>query len=302
MNLPLNTHPYAQTALAYFKDLRNLLKRPVVQRLVFLIAAFVFIAGVAVSYALRPDLFASLSGRHVLFLSLVLAPILVIVGSVVFQITCRIGGMHIGPVEAIKISVLSSAANYLPLPGGPALRVAAMMDKGVALKVSTFANIATALVWFGATFLHASIWAGLINSALWIALSILGFICLVSGVSIIWSISQRIVDIVLMVAATTVAAMVYAIGFWVSLEALGFDGSFAQAVVISVAGVIGAAVSFVPSGLGVRELAAASIALWIATDPAIGFMASAVMHMATIVPLILMALYFSINARPSRAE
>ncbi len=302
MTLQLIKQITAQNAVDLFADMQTRLKRPSVQRLVFLIAALVFVAGVIVSYSYRPDLFSTLSINYVLFLSLVLAPLLIVFGALIFQITCRVGNIKIQFIDAIKISVLSSAANYLPLPAGLALRVAAMMNKGVPLKNSAFANIATALVWFGMTFIHASIWAASIASPIWLFLAFVGALCLFSGIAIIWSISHRISDIILMMIVGFGAAVVYAVGFWVSLTALGFDGAFSQAVVISVAGVIGAAVSFVPSGLGVRELAAATIALWVASDPALGFMASAVLQLTLIIPLIAIALLFSITMRSSIIE
>jgi len=205
-------------------------------------------------------------------------------------------------VSGLKLSILSSAANYLPLPGGPALRIVAMAESGATLKGASLVNVAAALIWFGVTFLHAGFWAFTNGSMLFIALIVTGLMAFGAGVFLVRLVSKNIFYIMALTIISLLTAICYAVGFWFALRSIGFDGEFTLAVIISVAGVIGAAASFAPAGLGVRELAAAYVASLVATAPALGFLASAILQVATVAPLVLVAIIFSLNSRAPQSQ
>jgi len=297
MNVEITQRDVRARLIDGFERVRKSLRRPTVQRVVFLCTATVFVLGIAVSLKASPGLLASLKLAPVLLLIFVFAPTLVVLNTLLLIVTCRITGVTMGLLGGLKLSVLSSAANYLPLPGGPALRIVAMAERGATLKNASFANLAAAMLWFAATFLHASAWALAASSMLFVFFAAIGIFALGAGVLLVRRVSKNLFDIALLIIVNLLIAISYALGFWVALRLVGYDGGFAQAVIISTAGVIGAAVSFAPSGLGVRELAAAYIASLVAVVPALGFIASAVLQMTTIAPLALAAIILAFTSQ-----
>ncbi len=285
-----------------FEKVRNRLRRPAVQRAVFLCAAVVFGGGIVLSLGASPGLLSQLKPMPILLLAFVFAPVLVVLNTSLLLITCKITGAKMTLVGGLKLSILSSAANYLPLPGGPALRIVAMAESGATLKNASLANVAAALVWFGVTFLHAGFWAYTNGSILFMALIAIGLTAFGAGVFLVRLVSSSISHIMGLTIISLLTAICYAGGFWFALRSIGFDGGFAPAVIISIAGVIGAAASFAPAGLGVRELAAAYVASLVATAPALGFLASAMLQVVTIAPLAFAAIILSLNSRPPEAK
>ncbi len=302
----MNNEVTARGALAHLLDglehIRNRLRSPAVQRVAFLCAAVVFGGGVIISLRASPDLLAKLKPMPVLLLTFVFAPILIVLNTLLLLATCKIAAAKMSLINGLKLSILSSAANYLPLPGGPALRIVAMAESGATLKNASLANIAAALLWFGVTFLHAGFWAFPSGSMLFIFLLAIGLTAFVAGISLTRLISKNFFDMIVLTVISLLTAICYATGFWFALRLIGFDGGFAQAVIISIAGVIGAAASFAPAGLGVRELAAAYVASLVATAPALGFLASAMLQVVTIAPLVFAAIILSLNSRPREAK
>lgn len=302
MNNEVTTRGVLASLIDGFEQVKNRLRRPAVQRVVFLCAAVVFGSGVVISLMASPDLLTKLKPVPILLLTFVFAPALIVLNTSLLLATCKITGAKMGMVSGLKLSILSSAANYLPLPGGPALRIVAMAESGATLKSASLANVAAALLWFGVTFLHAGFWAFASGSVLYIFLGAIGLTALGVGVFLTRLVSKSFLDMIILTIISLLTAICYAVGFWVALRSIGFEGGFAQAVIISIAGVIGAAASFAPAGLGVRELAAAYVASLVATAPALGFIASAMLQVITVGPLVLAAIMFSLNSQAPESQ
>jgi len=192
--------------------------------------------------------------------------------SLEFREIGRASGTEFGVVESVRISLIGSAANLLPVPGSVAVRVAAINRRGGGVRRGAQMSLGVGGYFIGTTFVVAGVaqvvvgraWLG----ALWVAVG-----CAASATAAWllrpassgcgWVLHARVVAIE--------AALIVAGGLrmWLVLIGLGFDVSVSQTVGLTVAGAMTTAVGFFPAGLGIREALIAGI------SPLVGLSVSA---------------------------
>ncbi|GJL90366.1 lysylphosphatidylglycerol synthase domain-containing protein [Hyphococcus sp.] len=190
---------------------------------------------------------------------------------------------------------MSAAANHLPVPGGPLLRTAVIQAAGGSLKNAGLANIVAGVVWMSATFLFAGMCSALLDASLSITLLGLGSILFAVMLGAARPLPGGRNKVIHLLLISLISAGAYALSIYMALNAFGASWSFPQAAVIAAAGVIGAASSITPSGLGIREAVAAGLATLIGADPAAAFAATATVHVAMAGFTGFVALYFFIR-------
>ena len=264
---------------------RAFMRRPFFQRSAFAVAFMVFFGGLAWSFQARPVLFQNINTPLFLLLIVFFCPLILSLNIIVFRITARITGVDFNWAEAGRLTVLSSALNHLPLPGGPVLRIAAMKERGADLLSASAVNLASAAIWMGLSFFYAGLWAiGIAN--------ILAMICIAAGAALVclgggmlWRVRRKAADILSLVAVNGALVCVYSLALWTGFQTVGLAVLFREAGVLSAAGVIGSAASFLPGGLGAREAAAAYLAKQISFDPFAGFAVTALVQIAMMIAL-----------------
>ena len=275
---------------------REVANLPSVRRAAWLVAAAVFIGGLALSVRARPALIANIDWRLFGVLVFILCPLIIAVNTVIFRISANIAGAVFQWREVLRLSVLSSALNHLPIPGGVILRVGAMKSRGANLVDSGAVNLGAALLWLGLSFVFAGAWGMSHRVSFGVISSGIGLVALGAGGFAIFRIRHKARDVVDLLAATAALPVIYSFALWLGFRALGEAVGFSHAAVISGAGVIGSAASFLPAGLGAREAAGAFLASLISVDAYAGFAATAFVHIAMMCALAISALYFSTKA------
>lgn len=282
--------------------MQGVLKSPRAQRIAWGISVTIFFGGVIFSVLAQPSLFNNFRLDLALVVLVVLCPIMTVINLVMTKQLACLAGVSFRPIAALKLAVMSAAANHLPAPGGPLLRVAALRTAGAKLKDAGLATAGAGVIWMGATFIFAGFWALGLKPLLGYALLVAGGLLL----SIAFAITRRLPGGVSVLArlfiVSVASSAAYAISIYVSLLALGVVQEFSYAAIIASAGVIGAASSIAPSGLGVREAAAAGLAGILGGDLAAAFTATAGVHIAMAVVTGFCALYFSISHSPAQAQ
>jgi len=273
------------------------LRKPHIQRIVWGAAVLVFAGGFIVSVKAQPSLLSEMRPGAMLLLALVICPLMTVANMLTTKEAARFCGAHLGYGAALRIAILSTAVNHLPAPGGPILRTAAFQQAGARLKHAALANIAAGLIWIGATFIFASHFAFALAAS--IAIGCLGFgvLCLGAAMAIARRLPGGVASMVRLAAISYGAAILYTIAIYCALSSYGVDWSFAQTAVVSTAGVIGAAASIAPSGLGVRELASAGLAALVGADPAAAFAATASVHLAMLLVMGVCALPMAMRGK-----
>lgn len=293
------TYRSLETAL---RRLQTALKSPRAQRIAWVLSVTIFFGGIAFSLLTQPSLFNEFRVDLALIVLVVLCPIMTAINMVVTKELARLAGVSFRPVAALKLAVMSAAANHLPAPGGPLLRMAALKNAGARLKDAGLATMGAGIIWMGATFVFAGLWALRLQPLLGCALLVAGASLLALAYVMTNRLPGGLPAAVRLFLLSIVSSAAYAVSIYVSLLALGVMQEFSYAAIIASAGVIGAASSIAPSGLGVREVAAAGLAGIVGADPAAAFTATAGVHIAMAAVTGLCALYFSFNHSPAQAQ
>lgn len=279
------------------------LAKPRVKRVLLLLAGGFLIVGLGASLYEHPEILNNLNWLPVVLLFLVAVPFTIIINSIEFMLIGRMVRQVISLRRAIEITILVSAANLLPLPGGAIVRVVALKTGGTHYGKGTTATLLAALIWVGVSLLYAGLW---IATHLPGTLSYL-FIAGGAGALLVSAATavqqgyalQATLGLVLVRLALV---LLDAARLYLCLLALGIDATFAQASAFAVSGAAGSAVSIVPGGLGIREAVTAVLAPVMGLAAAVGFLAAALNRLIGMPMLVPLALWFSLRGeRPEPA-
>lgn len=235
-----------------------------------------FILGIIISIFQSPNLINKIHLIPAILVVILGAPLTIVLNSMEFILMARTLNKKVSFLDAVRTSILSSAANMLPLPGGVLTRIAGLKGTGVSYGQAAGINFLFAFVWLAMSLLATGAgilifaqkpyaWTFLLTGGTLLILSTVYLLFQGGGYSIVClSILQRI---------TLIAVDIFRV--WGCLIALGIDAKLSQATVFALGGVLGAAISIVPAGLGVREGISAGLAPLVGLDAAVGFLAAA---------------------------
>jgi len=259
---------------------------------VLAVAVLGFIVGIAVSLRAQPDLLSNIQIWPVLAVLLLTVPFNLLFNGVEFQLSVRLLGKDLSLADALETTIVGSAANMLPLPGSAMVRVARYKTLGVAYKHGISTTLFLAAIWLGAAAVYAGGWLIYQSSQLWGNVLFVGgvFILLFSlaGAYRLYS-STKLWSQILAVrmALVFIDACALYLCFW----ALDFGTTFAQSSVLTISGFLGAAVSIVPAGLGVREAAAAGLGELVAVAASAAYLASSLYRILGLIMIIPPAIF-----------
>jgi hypothetical protein len=194
---------------------------------------------------------------------LVSAPLIAVLNAAEYRVMGAVNDHRIGWRPAYRLAVLSSAANLLPIPGGVVIRTQALHRQGSTYGRALTANAAAGIAWIGAAALGSG--ALLLVSHHPVtpaALLLAGGIGCIAGVGLLLRGVNR--DHAGGLLASLVAVEMAIVAFLalrlaLAFAVIGLHVSAAQAVALTAAQIIAAAVGFLPGGLGLRELLAGGI-------------------------------------------
>jgi uncharacterized membrane protein YbhN (UPF0104 family) len=261
--------------------------RVLVQTVGFLTGLTILGVGVALSLRTLPDLLQRLHPLPYAVLLLVGVPATVALNTYEYQLITAMGGRRVRWVVALEISIVTSIANMLPIPGGAMARAVAMKSEGISLGLAALLIVALLVSWAGAAFLYSGFW-------------VLGFGHLVTGWSfIVLGFALLLTSVVLLasrrVAWRLIAASLVLRGFGLVLEAIrmmlaaasiGLPLQFSQASVFSTGSVIGSAISILPGGMGVAESVMAILSPLAGLPSGVGFVIGVANRLAVVVGLL----------------
>lgn len=260
-----------------------------------LIAVAVFLGGSAVAIAHRPDLLDSVNITAWL-LVWACVPLTVVANSTQFWLMGQLTRTSLTPIRATLITLISTAANMLPLPGGSLVRIAA-------LKTTNNTYRSTGLV----TLLTAGSRVGVALTAAALALFLLAFPTLAILAVAIGLVAIVTAAILLRLTLHATPGWLTAVGslqllligigalrLWLCFHALGEPARTLEVIVLTLAGVTSTVIGIAPAGLGIAEATAAGIALLIGISATTAFLAEALNRLTSmlfIVPLVSLISY-----------
>jgi hypothetical protein len=256
------------------------------------LAAVGFAVGLVVSWRALPEGVRILRVEYLVGLALVLVPATVLLNAARYENSARILGRRVPLSQAWRISILSSAANLLPLPGAALVRVAGLAGLGQSVGSAVASTGLVAGAWACVTGLVAGIWQFYAGAARLGALFTLGGI-VAGGVTLVLLSRvdrgpSKLAIAVRLVVVESIVVLVAATRIYFVFLAMDLPAAFSQAVALVVAGVVASAVGVLPGGLGLREALSATIAMGLGLPASVGFLAAAIdrlVGLGVLVPL-----------------
>jgi hypothetical protein len=181
--------------------------------------------------------------------------------------------------EAVRVVVVATAANLLPLPGAAIVRIQALRTRGASAAAATGINVAGAGAWLGTGLVVAGValapvagWQAALAGAVGLAA------CAVAGV-VVWRSARRgrgwwtfgaLLGVELLVT------VLYGVRLLVVLVALQVPLELVQALVIALSAPLSAAAGVFPSGIGLAEGLSGLLAPLVAVPAAAGVAATGI--------------------------
>lgn len=277
------------------------------QRALLAVAAVVFVVGGW--YALRS---LDIAVQDVRWPAMVIAavagvPLSMLANTLEYLLSARILHHHVPLMPALRLTVMSTAANLLPIPGAFLVRVQGLRALGSGYGKALRSTAVIGLVWIGvSTTLAAVLLAAARSWAAAVALSVAGVPLLVAAH--VWL--RRAVTTAeerRRIAGLTLAVEVFAVmadagRLFLILVGLGLEASLGQALVLAASNSLASAVGVVPGGFGLRELIAAALAPLVGLPAWAGLAATAigrVMGIAVLAPVAAALAFGPRRARPT---
>jgi hypothetical protein len=260
---------------ATFERLRAASTSPTVRRWLLPVAFAAFAVTAGAAFASLPE---GLDVEPVYLVAsfLLVTPLSTLANAAEFAATAHAVGRRIDRAEALRVAVLSSAANLLPLPGAVAVRTHQL--RGAAgTKRALGVTAGAGICWLGMSVAVAGLGDLVVNrravsgAAALIGAAIVGVAYVLVRRSATEASGWRWIILCELTQVAVAAARLA-----LAVTALGSSLDLAQALWLAVSPVAGSAVGVLPGGLGVREAIAASIAALVDLPAAVGAAAAAV--------------------------
>ena len=229
------------------------------------------------------------------------SPALLLLSAAEYDISVRMLSYQVTFLGALRVSVLSSVANLLPVPGSLVVRTQALKALGASYARGASSTLVVGAGWVGTTALVVGVIEAVGGHAVAGAI-LLAFGCLgLAGTTLLLllyvdSRGAAVRLLMRIVGVETAFVAVGALRYFLVLRGLNVDVQPSQAAALTFAGVITSLVGVVPQGLGVKELAVAAISPLVGLPISVGLVAAAtirVMDLAVDAPLAVLILHLS---------
>jgi len=198
-------------------------------------------------------------------------------------------GVDVAFLEGVRVSIVATAANMLPIPGSALVRTQALATSGGGYKKATATTVTVGAAWIGATATLAAVLGvatGTVAAGSAVGAIGLGFLAFSYVLVRRAHPPTGIADVYgRIVAIEAGAAIVGALRFFGILYALGIDISAPQAMALALASVIASASGIFPAGIGIREALAGAIGAIVGLPAASGVAAAATDRVAGLLVL-----------------
>jgi hypothetical protein len=238
-----------------------------------ILAIAIFGGGLALSLKQLPEDLGQVAPRFLVLCALLAVPAAIFINAVETKLCAALAGTRFGWLEATHIGLVSSAANMLPLPGGPLVRIGALKVAGVSLLQGGIATTLIAATWVGLALTYAGASTIASHPAVGVPFLAAGGIATLACAIALFRLGRSWPLVAMVLATKSAGIAVGLVRMYLALASLGVVVSFTQACVFALADVAGSAVSIVPSGLGVNEAVAALMAPLAAVPPTVAFLA-----------------------------
>lgn len=263
------------------------------RRLGLAAALVLFVGGSILGVVSLPEVEQQPRWELLAIVGLVGLPLTLALNAAEYQVTAAILGYRVPFAPALRIGVFATAANLLPLPGAVLVRARGIRKLGGSYgKIALSAGI-VAMCFIGTTCLLAG-GVLLASGQLGVGspLAAVGFVLLALAYAALAAecgLRQGMRLLLAAAARATGAIVVKAGRLYLVLVALGYDARATQALTLTVAAVVVTALGVFPGGVGATEVLSAALSPLVGLSSAVGFVASAVDRLISMVGLAVLA-------------
>lgn len=240
--------------------IRSWASTPARRRIAYAVALALFLGSTIAAWQALPD-------RADLDWPLVaLAALLVLPGALAnaeeYRVSARVVGQRVSVSAALRVSVVAAAFNLLPVPGSVLVRTRALSRGGSSTARAFASTLTVGVAYIGVALVIVAAVRAPRGPAWSAALLLVGSAMVVGTALLVRRLSSGPVAplLVWIVAVEAASVVVKAARLLLTIRALGFDVSVAQATSLSMATVAASAIGIFPGGLGIRELLSGLIA------------------------------------------
>jgi uncharacterized membrane protein YbhN (UPF0104 family) len=201
-------------------------------------------------------------------------PLNVALNAAEFQVIGRMLGQRVGFGTGVRVTIVGSAANLLPLPGSTLVRIQALAAGGGRYRRVVSATVVVGVLAVGASLLLAGVAQAptapplLVAGVLAAGVAALGLglaVLRVSGADRLemrWGAAA--------IALEFLYASISALRLWLILVGLGMDVGLPSAFALTAVGTLATAVGFFPAGIGIRETLMGAVSPLVGVPMAVG--------------------------------
>ncbi len=270
--------------------LRTWVAAPGRREVALAVAVVLFVVSTVLAWRDLPE------GREIDWSLVALAAALVPPGVVTnaeeFRVSARILEQTVTRRASLRVAVIASAFNILPVPGSVIVRTGALARGGATTRQAVGSTAAVGIAYVAVAVVLVGVVQVPYSASSATGLVVAGSAMFAAAGLVVHRLAPRESTVGLVRALLTVEAVsvtVKALRLLVTLRALGFDPTFAQAASISIASVAASAIGVFPGGLGIRELLAAAIAPTVDLPAAVGLAGTAVDRLVGVAVLSVLA-------------
>jgi len=228
--------------------------------LVIVVSVAIGVASVLAWRSLPGD--GPIQWRWIVGPAVVLVPATLGLNAAEYRLAGALGGVRVSTREAVRISVLSTAANLMPVPGAVLVRMQGLRNKGVGTVAAARWSVTMGVAWLSVSLLAVGL---LLVSAEpgYAVLLIGGGLVGVTFVARLIARGRSVSEAVRLGGAVALIQVAgagqQALRMYLAFEAIGVQTGFVDAAAVSLSGVLASAVGVMPAGLGLSEALAAAI-------------------------------------------
>jgi hypothetical protein len=248
------------------------------RKAVLAVAAVALVAGALVAWRSRPDVPTDPRPWLLALAVATAVPLHVALNGAELLVMARIGRTRMPLGEAARVTVLSSAANLLPIPGAVLIRTQALQRLGSTGRRALSVTMVVGLGWVATAFVVAGLLL-LATEPTGAAAAFLGVGAL--GLAATWALlgrypADRNRAFAALVAVEAAATLAAGLRVYLTVLGLGYDAGFAAGVALSLSAPLSSLVGIFPGGVGLREFIAAALAPLVGISAAVALLATIV--------------------------
>jgi len=248
-------------------------------RLALAVALVLFAASIAFAVSDLPDLDGKIRVVPLVAFAIVGVPLTLVTNSEEYRISARILGHRVSFLDGVRVSIIASAANWLPIPGSLVVRTASLKGLGARTTRALSVNAITGIAWLGTTLLLCGTVIAVASSP-WLWCAVFVGAAMLALVSLYVHRAQpgpqaRYLTATLL-AIELASVFVTAGRFALLSMALGVSANAEQMFALTASVVVASSVGFLPSGLGLREVLGGVFGGATGLDSAFGVLAVAI--------------------------